>query len=100
MHLLCYDIEDNYLRQKIANRLIEIGLVRIQKSVFLGELSNKLAEELETWLKTKVEEKLDNENDIIVAIKLAKNEVREMQCYGVNKPDIDYIVGDKNTMLF
>jgi len=33
--LISYDIEDNYLRQKIANHVLDAGLARVQYSVYI-----------------------------------------------------------------
>ena len=36
--VVCYDISDGKLRQKLADALLDIGLIRVQKSVFWGRL--------------------------------------------------------------
>ena len=38
-YIVCYDIEDNKKRKKITDLLLDLGLRRIQKSVFWGFLS-------------------------------------------------------------
>jgi len=38
-YLVCYDIEDNKKRKKFSDQLKNLGLVRLQKSVFYGELN-------------------------------------------------------------
>ena len=38
--LVCYDIEENKSRTKFFDRMKDIGLVPIQKSVFYGDLNN------------------------------------------------------------
>lgn len=37
-YLVCYDIEDNKVRKKFYEKLKDLGLVPIQKSVFMGYL--------------------------------------------------------------
>ncbi|MBK9257719.1 MAG: CRISPR-associated endonuclease Cas2 [Saprospiraceae bacterium] len=37
LRLICYDIEDDRLRLKIAKKLESFGFYRIQKSVFCGQ---------------------------------------------------------------
>lgn len=39
-YLVCYDIEDNKKRQKFAQALSDLGLVRLQYSVFYGDLKS------------------------------------------------------------
>lgn len=36
--LVCYDVEDNRRRRLLGEALLDIGLIRIQKSVFWGLL--------------------------------------------------------------
>lgn len=40
--LICYDIEDNRRREKIAKMLNQLGFVRIQLSVFAGNLRHEV----------------------------------------------------------
>lgn len=54
-YLICYDIEGNKLRKKIADRLIADGLERVQYSVFMGPVSASVLAKLEKWLQTAVE---------------------------------------------
>ena len=35
-----YDVRDDRLRTKIANKLLDVGMKRIQKSVFYGEIKD------------------------------------------------------------
>lgn len=58
-YLVCYDVEDNKLRKKLADRLLDLGLVRLQKSVFYGDLK---APEVGA-MKRAVRELLKEEND-------------------------------------
>ncbi len=39
-YLVCYDIENNQKRAKFADFLADLGLVRLQYSVFYGDLKN------------------------------------------------------------
>jgi CRISPR-associated endonuclease Cas2 len=42
LHLAIYDIETNRLRDKVAQRLVRFGFERIQFSVFMGHLKQKI----------------------------------------------------------
>ncbi len=48
LYLVAYDIpqEHNPLRQRVAEKLMDYGLQRIQKSVFMGRISRNRAEML------------------------------------------------------
>ena len=44
--LVIYDITDDNLRNKVANVLMAYGLVRVQKSAFLGKLTSEQLKDL------------------------------------------------------
>ncbi|RLE74988.1 MAG: CRISPR-associated endonuclease Cas2 [Thermoprotei archaeon] len=48
--LVIYDITDDKLRQRVADFLKSKGLIRVQKSAFLGSASHALRAELEAGL--------------------------------------------------
>ena len=48
--LVSYDIADDRLRQKAANKLLEYGFLRLQKSVFAGVPSEGLWHSCQQWL--------------------------------------------------
>jgi len=49
--LVIYDITDDGLRFKVANFLKSRGLVRVQKSAFLGRATSSLRTEVEAGLR-------------------------------------------------
>lgn len=51
-YLISYDIEDDKQRLKTANRLLAAGCVRLQKSVFAGQLNDTVFKELFRWLQS------------------------------------------------
>ena len=51
--LVVYDITDDSLRNKIADILKDFGLVRIQKSAFIGNLTSEERKDLERVLSRK-----------------------------------------------
>ncbi len=57
--LVVYDITDDNLRNKIAEILKDFGLVRIQKSAFIGYLTSEERKDLEKVLSRKSFEKND-----------------------------------------
>jgi len=49
--LVVYDITDDSLRLKIAEILKDMGLIRIQKSAFIGEMTSQEREDMEEVLR-------------------------------------------------
>jgi|GEM_PF-1034422 len=49
--LVVYDITEDSLRLKIAEILKDLGLVRIQKSAFIGEMTSQEREDMEEVLR-------------------------------------------------
>ncbi|MCA9197163.1 MAG: CRISPR-associated endonuclease Cas2 [Planctomycetales bacterium] len=41
-----YDVSSDRIRKKLADQLLNCGLIRVQKSVFLGTLDNNRIDEL------------------------------------------------------
>ena len=56
--IVVYDIPSDRLRATIAQTLIDYGLERIQYSVFTGNLTTNLTEELTIALRDKIKTKL------------------------------------------
>ena len=58
-HLICYDITKNSLRAKLGRTILDYGLDRINKSVYLGTIKEVALKELEgklaAWMKEKGE---------------------------------------------
>lgn len=67
--IVAYDIVDNHLRTSIAELLMYHGLVRIQYSIFAGEVSENNVEDLSDTL---FDMELGDEDDITMFI-LCKN---------------------------
>lgn len=99
MFLICYDIEDNSLRTRISDKLIESGLHRIQYSVFLGNLKPVVHQDLLNWLSMNIQ-KGNPQKDSVVIVRVDLEAVRNMQIFGTTKLDIEEITGDKNTLFF
>ncbi|SOE24058.1 CRISPR-associated protein, Cas2 family [Spirosomataceae bacterium TFI 002] len=81
LYLICYDIENDRLRSKVAKTLEKAQLQRIQYSVFLGEVSEK------------------NLKDISIRIEKIRSEASDFNviCIPLHQPVIDTIfeIGDK-----
>ena len=49
-HLICYDITNDTLRTKMGKKILEYGLDRINKSVYLGSITESSLTALEVLL--------------------------------------------------
>ncbi|HSH82121.1 MAG TPA: CRISPR-associated endonuclease Cas2 [Herpetosiphonaceae bacterium] len=58
--LLIYDIPDDRARTRVADACLDYGLLRIQYSAFLGELSRTHQEELMLQIKRRLGRKAGN----------------------------------------
>ena len=54
--LVVYDISSNKSRKKVSDRLLDLGLIRAQYSVFLGQLDKNRADELTLFAEDQLEE--------------------------------------------
>lgn len=97
LFLVMYDIEDNKVRTQIAKYLIQKGLTRIQKSIYMAELDHKTFREIHQTLK-EVNEVYDNADSIFL-IPISSDEVKSMKVIG-RSVDFDLIAGNKNTLFF
>lgn len=95
--LLMYDIENTKIRTNIAKYLIREGCVRIQKSVYLANMTRKKYNIIHQTLK-EVQELYEN-NDSILFIQVPTDSMNAMKIIG-KIIDIDFISGNKNTLFF
>ena len=52
--LVSYDIDNDKLRLRVANKLLEYGSMRLQRSVFLGNPAAGLWNQLYRWMQEEV----------------------------------------------
>lgn len=58
--IICYDITEDKIRNKIIDILIENGLMRIQNSVFLGDINKNKLKDIVEEIKTIIDFTTDN----------------------------------------
>ena len=58
--LVIYDISDDEIREKVAQICMDYGLVRIQKSAFLGRINSQRRKSLIKALERKIKPDTDN----------------------------------------
>ncbi len=95
--LVCYDISNDRLRVKIANKLRYFGLDNIQYSVFLGKVKAKNKKKLISSLKQLIETK-GGIKDSIFVIELNPSQIQNMQVLGKRQLDLDLLRGMRYTI--
>jgi len=98
-YLVCYDITDNKLRKKIADRLFYYGLARAQFSVFIGFVNDRYYKQM----KQEMEEKIDNssnDTDSIIFLRINKTNLGKMIIFGQLKSETNYIMADGYMIYF
>jgi len=90
-----YDIKKDKARTKIAKTCEQIGLTRVQYSVFLGMVNTNDKDTLEIQL----EELMDKETDSIYIFPMSKDELKETVLLG-QAFDKKYITDDVKEMFF
>lgn len=65
LFFVMYDIESNKVRQQVSKYLLKMGCFRIQRSIFLADLSPEKYEQIRADL-TEVQAFYENEDSILV----------------------------------
>lgn len=65
-YLIAYDIEDDKRRLKVADRLLQAGFLRLQKSVFAGDPGEAAYKQLLGWLKKMIPGKPGNADALLI----------------------------------
>jgi len=97
LFFVMYDIESNKVRNHIAKYLIKKGCTRIQKSIFLADLSSVVFDEIKKDL-AEVQAMYENSDSILI-VPISVNYLESMKIIGQNL-DIDIIANKKNTLFF
>lgn len=73
-----YDIVEDRPRKKLADKAIEQGLYRVQKSVFLGNIDNNLLDELIVY----AEEMIDHDQDSVYVFPMCQDDFKKVELLG------------------
>ena len=73
-----YDIVKDRPRKKLADKAIEQGLYRVQKSVFLGNIDNNLLDELIVY----ADEIIDHDQDSVYVFPMCQDDFRKVELLG------------------
>lgn len=79
---IMYDIEDNKIRNHIAKYLERLGYLRIQKSIFFGNINRKVHRDVYEALK-EINELYEN-RDSIVFLPVSSDDISKVKLIGKN----------------
>lgn len=97
LFFVMYDIESNKVRHQVAKYLMKMGCFRIQRSIFLADLSIDKYEQIRSDL-TEVQSFYENEDSILV-VPVSTDLLKSMRVIG-KSIDVDIIMRTKNTLFF
>lgn len=97
LFFVMYDIESNKVRNQVVKYLQRQGCSRIQKSIFLANLSTEKYNAIRCDL-TEVQAAYDN-NDSILVVPISTDLLQAMKIIGQSL-DVDVITKTKSTLFF
>ena len=96
--LICYDITQDSLRSNLSKKISEAGLDRINKSVYLGAISDTSLATLEKILAKLIQDK-GSPGDSLIILPVYLEQINQMRIYGTIEPDRDELSGSKSTLI-
>lgn len=97
LFFVMYDIESDKVRYQVSKYLIKMGCFRIQRSIFLAELSPERYEQIRSDL-TEVQSYYENQDSILI-VPVSTELLKSMKIIG-KSIEIDVIMRTKNTLFF
>jgi CRISPR-associated endonuclease Cas2 len=97
-YIIVYDITENRFRNKIAHRLIAMGMERVQLSVFMGNVKIKKINHF-TWWFQKEMSTFASANDSLIILNVSINQLSQMQVFGQKFIDIEMLTDKKTTLI-
>lgn len=95
--LICYDIAANGLRAKMGRRILEAGLERVNRSVYLGEIKDSDLRRLTVWLRQVMEKAAPDDSLLILPV--TQHQIWQMEMLGRNDFDIPTLTGEQHTLI-
>lgn len=97
LFFVMYDIESNKVRYQIAKYLLRVGCFRVQRSIFLADLSMDKYDMIRRDL-TEVQSLYDNHDSILI-VPISTDYLQAMKIIG-KSIELDIIMKSKNTLFF
>lgn len=98
-YLICYDIESDKWRKRVADKLLDYGLIRINYSVFAGPFRKPHRETFTKWLHAHPGI-LKGPNDSIIFLEVLEKNVEKMTIFGEVEFDAKEVAGTRHTLFF
>jgi CRISPR-associated endonuclease Cas2 len=98
-YLIAYDITDNRFRTQMADRLLAIGMERIQLSVFLGTVKIKKINDFICWFQKEMITFASAEKDSLMVLNVSVHQLEQLQIFGQKFIDIEMLTGKKLTLI-
>jgi CRISPR-associated endonuclease Cas2 len=98
-YLIAYDITDNRFRTQIADRLVAMGLERIQLSVFAGNVKIKKINDFSWWFQKENGTFASAEKNSLIMLNVSINQLRQLQVFGQKFIDIEMLTDNKLTLI-
>jgi CRISPR-associated endonuclease Cas2 len=98
-YLIAYDITDNRFRTQIADRLVAMGLERIQLSVFAGNVKVKKRNDFMGWFQKESVTFASAEKNSLIMLNVSVNQLSPLQVFGQKFIDIEMLTGQKWTLI-
>lgn len=98
-HIIMYDIQEDKMRLKLAKLLEQRGLIRIQMSVFIGQIEGKNLRMLELEIDKKVRVHCQIADKILI-LQIAHEHLEQARWIGDKHIGIDELMGKVNELFF
>jgi CRISPR-associated endonuclease Cas2 len=97
-YIIVYDITENRFRSKIADRLVAMGMERVQLSVFMGTVKIKKMHHFIWWFQKEMIIFAPAKDSLIV-LNVSINQLSQMQVFGQKFIDIEMLTDQKTTLI-
>jgi CRISPR-associated endonuclease Cas2 len=97
--IIAYDITENRFRTQIADRLVAMGLERIQLSVFAGNVKIKKINDFILWFQKESLIFASTSKDSLIVLNVSLNQLSQMQVFGQKFIDIEMLIDKKQTLI-
>ena len=100
MHLISYDIESDHIRVKAAKALLRYGLIRVQYSVFMGEVKESALAKVKKELQDLAASPQWSDDDTVMILPLHQYSEDYIEFVGRSPDRWAEITGELHTLMF
>lgn len=95
--LICYDISANALRAKLGRKILEAGLDRVNRSVYMGEIKDSDLRRLSALLRQAMAKA--GPDDSLIILPITPHQIWQMEVLGRNDLDVPTLTGEQHTLI-